>query len=525
MKKLRFGDHKEVVKSIERIFIVTCCLFFVFTKFYKLAEIPYGIHVDEAAMGYDAWSLANFGVDRWRNYLPVYLVNFGGGQSALYAYLCAILIKLTGGDVSLFLMRLPGAIISLIAYISALVLLYKAIGKRWMMAGAFLLAIVPYFMMQSRFGLDCNLLVNMITISVLLLQLALEKKKTIFFILAGCLWGLTYYAYALSYVANTIIILVTVVYLLWTKRTLWKKLLAFLIPVCLLGLPLALVVLINEFEFPQINLPFLTIIRIPEYRGGEFSFTLEKTMDNAKVILESLLLRDWLDYNAFSGYYTMYRISIPFIIVGFGLLTIHCFRLMTKREYHVEQIWWLIFVVYFVVSLGITGPNINKVNGMFFSLFIFLVWGIRGTFSLVQRYHKKIACVLMCVLFLIYSKNAYSFTNFYFQMYPDYVYPQFLFLDTYEGILDHLEETGMNQKTVYVDSLYVYHGLSTKTSPYDIDIRQNGESIYQNYIFYIPGEFEQGAVYIVRETSYDYREMIEQYLEPQYSDGMYICYY
>ena len=142
MKKLRFGDHKEVVKSIERIFIVTCCLFFVFTKFYKLAEIPYGIHVDEAAMGYDAWSLANFGVDRWRNYLPVYLVNFGGGQSALYAYLCAILIKLTGGDVSLFLMRLPGAIISLIAYISALVLLYKAIGKRWMMAGAFLLSLV-----------------------------------------------------------------------------------------------------------------------------------------------------------------------------------------------------------------------------------------------------------------------------------------------------------------------------------------------------------------------------------------------
>ena len=59
-------------------------------------DIPYGIHIDEAGMGYDAWSLQKYHVDRWLNHFPVYLINFGGGQSALYAYLCAMFIKLFG---------------------------------------------------------------------------------------------------------------------------------------------------------------------------------------------------------------------------------------------------------------------------------------------------------------------------------------------------------------------------------------------------------------------------------------------
>lgn len=525
MKYVQIFKNERYMKYIERVFIVICCLFVFITKFYKLTEIPYGIHVDEAGMGYDAWCLANYGVDRWRNHLPVYLVNFGGGQSALYAYLCAVLVRFNGGNVNLLLMRLPGAIISFAAYISALFLLYKAVGKRWMMIGAFLLAIVPYFIMQSRFGLDCNLLVNMITISVLLLQRALEKKKTTMFIIAGVSWGLTYYTYALSYIPNTIILLILVIYLLWVERALWKKLMFFLFPVGVLGMPLALVVLVNELKLAQINLPFLSIIRIPQYRGGEVSFSFERAVENAKTIVKSILFRDWMEYNAFSGYYTMYRISIPFIIIGFVLLGVHCFKVWRRREYRIEQIWWLIFVVYFIVSLGVAEPDINKMNGIFFSLFIFLMWGIKGIYLLVRRFHKKIAYILMCVIIGIYAKDAFSFTNFYFGIYPEYIYPQFLFLGTYEEILTHLEDEGMEQETVYVDSLYVYHGLSAQTSPYDINIPENGENVYENYCFSLPDSFEQGAVYIVRETSYEYREMLEQYLEAQFSDGMYICYY
>ena len=58
-----------------------------FVRIYKIEEIPAGIHVDEAGMAYDAFCISIFGVDRALNHLPVYFINFGGGQSALYTYI------------------------------------------------------------------------------------------------------------------------------------------------------------------------------------------------------------------------------------------------------------------------------------------------------------------------------------------------------------------------------------------------------------------------------------------------------
>jgi len=523
--KNSLSKREQYLNGIENVCIIFSCILMLFTKFYKLAEIPYAIHVDEAGMAYDAWSLANFGVDRWLNHYPVYLNNFGRGQSALYAYLSAALVKLTGGDITILLMRLPGAIISCFAYFSALILLWKIFGKHWMTIGAFLLAIVPYFMMQSRFGLDCNLLVNMLTISVLLLQRAIEKNRTALFLIAGISWGITYYTYALSYVPNTIFLIVFLGYVLLIRRELWKKIIIFLIPVIILGLPLAVLIFINQFGLQQINLPFLSIIRINTYRGGELDFSVERAIENVEVIIKSVLWKDWMDYNAFAGYYTMYRISIPFIIIGFALLGIHFCKTIRKKEYYPEQVWWLIFVVYFLVSLGVLEPDINRTNGLFFALFIFLIWGLRGVYQFVKRFKKNIAVIVMSFLLCIYVKDAVSFLNFYFEMYPDVMYPQFLFIDTYEGVLEHLKENGLDNKTVYVDSLDVYHYLSAQTNPYDANIPETGQESYKNYYFWIPEEYQQGAVYIVRDTSHDFRQMLEQHVSAQYSDGMYICYY
>ena len=71
-------------------------LLFAVTRLWMLADIPRGLHVDEAGMAYDAYCLANFGTDRYLKHFPVYLINYGDGQSAMYAYLAAICVKLMG---------------------------------------------------------------------------------------------------------------------------------------------------------------------------------------------------------------------------------------------------------------------------------------------------------------------------------------------------------------------------------------------------------------------------------------------
>ena len=93
MEKLKNLSKKL---KLNIICILLIMLLAIFLRSYKLEQIPDGINVDEAGMAYDAFCLANFRVDRALNKLPVYFVNFGGGQSVLYGYITAIFIKLFG---------------------------------------------------------------------------------------------------------------------------------------------------------------------------------------------------------------------------------------------------------------------------------------------------------------------------------------------------------------------------------------------------------------------------------------------
>lgn len=88
MKKI----EEFVEKNTNKIFIIIFILFSILLL-YKIGLVPKGLHVDEAGMAFDAISIISNGTDRYQNQLPVYLVNFGGGQSALYAYLTSVLVR------------------------------------------------------------------------------------------------------------------------------------------------------------------------------------------------------------------------------------------------------------------------------------------------------------------------------------------------------------------------------------------------------------------------------------------------
>lgn len=516
---------------MKTFFYAFCFMLAAFVRVYRISDIPYGIHIDEAGMGYDAWLLQQYHVDRWLNRLPVYLINFGGGQSALYAYLAAIFIKLSGGGIDVVWLRMPGVILNLAGYIAGIYIIGKSFEEKWKMFSAFLLAVLPYFIMQCRFGLDCNLLVNMLTISFCFLYLALEYKKTWIFIVTGISYGITYYTYALSYIPNTIILLFVTGYLLYNHIQLWKKLIYVWIFAAFTAFPLLMMLFINQFDLSQVQIGIITITKIPEYRGSEFVFDFPTIIKNVGIVLSSILTRDWLDYNAFDRFYTMYRISIPFIVIGF----IDCTKRMIKNikagnvtvDYSIFP--WFVFVVYFIFGclLGGTYPaNVNKMNGIFFSQFFLLIWGIRTVYHLITGRYRKAAQVFMGVLCLIYLFNFVSFADYYFTDYASDIYPQEYFADTYEDILVYLQENRMENEQTYVTSSHIYYLLSTKEDPYEFNVPGWETMNYRNYHFFFPDEIDSSAVYILRETDGDYKEILEENgLHLQYEEGMYQCYY
>lgn len=56
-------------------------------RLWAFGTVPGGLNQDEASIGYDAWSILYYGIDRNGIRLPVHLIAWGSGQNALYAYL------------------------------------------------------------------------------------------------------------------------------------------------------------------------------------------------------------------------------------------------------------------------------------------------------------------------------------------------------------------------------------------------------------------------------------------------------
>ena len=285
MKKV----EEFVEKHSNKIFILICIIF-AFTLFYKLGDIPKGLHVDEAGMAYDAMSLVKNGTDRYGNKLPVYLINFGGGQSALYAYLTAILLKIF--TVSAVVIRLPQVILSIIALLLLYKLLKENSGYKLALVIAFIYAISPVNIMRSRWGLDAYLLMSMLVISLYSLVHSINVKKNYMFVISGILFGVTLYTYILSYIIILVLLVVLSIYYLYLKEINFKQLIIFGVPLFILALPLMLMVGYNGKHISKVNLPLGTIPDLWFYRGDEFS--KENIKPNSEEIYDILFTKDIL---------------------------------------------------------------------------------------------------------------------------------------------------------------------------------------------------------------------------------------
>ena len=78
---------------------------------------------DEINIGYDAYAISTYGVDKYALSLPIHLIGRGSGQNALYAYMSIPFIKSYG--LSLFSIRILNSVISCITLLYVLYLINK----------------------------------------------------------------------------------------------------------------------------------------------------------------------------------------------------------------------------------------------------------------------------------------------------------------------------------------------------------------------------------------------------------------
>ena len=195
-------------KHYKKIWIVFIIILF-FTVVYKFGEIPTYLGCDEAGMAYDAYCLSEYGTDRYMNQYPLYLTNFGQGQSSLCAYLAVIFIKILGPNVIAY--RMPMLLVYIVSVIASYLMVSKFKNKKFALLFTFLIITCPWNIFNTRMALDCNLYLGMFMIALYFMTRA---EKTYQFFIAGIFVGLNLYTYCLAWITMPIFLAVWIVYML-----------------------------------------------------------------------------------------------------------------------------------------------------------------------------------------------------------------------------------------------------------------------------------------------------------------------
>ena len=429
-------------RTVAQFAFAAILLLGTFARVYMFGSVPGDINQDEAFAGYNAFTLLHHAADSYGYRLPVYLTAWGSGMNALESYLMIPFVALFGMHV--WVIRLPMLLVGLLSLVTVYFLVRRFSSERVALGATLLLAICPGHVMLSRWALESNLAPGFVLFGLFFFVKGLEKPK--FLIASAAFYGLSLYAYATIWIAVPFIVLVGVLYGLWTKsihnnRYTWISLGVL----AAIALPLVLFMLVNKDVIGEIRLPFISIPKLVYFRASEISF--QKIPENFMNLWNILKNQsDGLPWNYISNYGLFYPVTLAFFFVGLGenLWRAVCDIRSCKLGLSVFMLAWLLaaFTIGILISV-----NVNRVNLIFIPIIVFAAQGIVLSFSVI---HPKMLYIPLVAYLL-------SFANFereYFTTYKDRIAGNFC-----EGIGEAMAFAQAQSKPgakIYVDSRVSY---------------------------------------------------------------------
>jgi len=166
--------------NFKALLILLIIVLAAFLRLYKLDQFPAGLNADEAAIGYNAYSLLETGRDEHGNAWPVHFKSFGDYKPGLYFYLTLPFVKVLG--LNIWAVRLPSAILGTLGVLGIFLLvreLFKnsAISYELSAISSFLLAISPWHLHFSRGGWETNAATFFILVGVFGVLRGLRSPK------------------------------------------------------------------------------------------------------------------------------------------------------------------------------------------------------------------------------------------------------------------------------------------------------------------------------------------------------------
>ncbi|HJZ05725.1 hypothetical protein A2634_04925 [Candidatus Amesbacteria bacterium RIFCSPHIGHO2_01_FULL_48_32] len=187
---------------MRKVVLVCICVLGLLIRVFGLSNYPAGFTPDEAAFGYNAYSLLLTGRDEWgQPWYELFFINlrsFGDYKLPLYAYLAVPTVKIFG--LTEFATRLPNAIFGSLA-IAAIYLLARKFmrGELFPLLASFILAISPWHIQLSRGAFEANLATLFIPLAIYLFLSQRLALSTLYF-------ALSFYSYHSARILTPVIL-------------------------------------------------------------------------------------------------------------------------------------------------------------------------------------------------------------------------------------------------------------------------------------------------------------------------------
>lgn len=133
-------------------------------RFVRLGAVPAGLTWDEAAIGYNGYSIATVHRDEWLQLMPISFRSFGDYKAPLAIYVTGISTFLFG--ISPLSIRLPFAVAGIASVLGMALLIYEwclarsrsvSAAQIWGVAAAWLMATTPWHVHFSRIAFESGL--------------------------------------------------------------------------------------------------------------------------------------------------------------------------------------------------------------------------------------------------------------------------------------------------------------------------------------------------------------------------------
>ncbi|MGB6838876.1 MAG: glycosyltransferase family 39 protein [Microgenomates group bacterium] len=448
---------------MKKIILISILVLAAFLRLYNLGNFP-AMNADEAAIGYNAYSLLLTGKDEHGNSWPVHFQSFNDYKPGLYFYVVCPFVRLLGLNV--WAVRLPSALFGVFTVL-LVYLLVKELFKDEVFAltSSFFLSISPWHIHFSRGGWEVNTATFLITLGLWLFIKSVKKPK--FLILSSLFFVLSLYTYH----ASRIIVPLLVIGLMLIYRKKVLRNIKSVVAAGLVGLVL-LLPLIKDFTGSAVTSRVAGVglfadpgplDRINELRGEHSNFQSLPTriLHNKAVSYSMAFVENWSKH--YSGEFLflsgdeiqrnrvpetgqMYLFDIIFVLAGFVYIA-------KKPKRWSPILLWLI-IAPFAAALTFQSPHALRAQNMTIPLVVISAYGL---ISLSKWLHKIVPKkLLLDSIFLLFVLIiSWQFAR-YMDMYWGHMASKYPFSSQYgvKELVSYVEERQSDYEKIFVTNDY-----------------------------------------------------------------------